>query len=86
MTALYAASPVYLPDEFADCDTGTVTVVMTWLVPITDAEAGYVHTRGWPAFEDALEGEDPDLVDLSRDPLRAASNASGSKAGRQPAG
>lgn len=54
MTALYAASHVCLPPGFAACDTGTTTVVMTWLVPITGTEAPYVHARGWPAFEDAL--------------------------------
>lgn len=71
-TALYAAPPVYLPDGFAECDTGTTTIVMTWLVPITDAEARYVRDRGWSAFEDVLVAEDPDLVDLSRSPVNAA--------------
>jgi hypothetical protein len=74
MTALYAAAPGYLPDGFDVCDTGTVTVVMTWLVPITDTEANYVRARGWSAFEDALVAEDPDLVDLSRSPVTAVGN------------
>jgi hypothetical protein len=55
-------------------DTGTVTVVMTWLVPITAAEASYVRARSWPALEDALVAEDPDLVDLSRSPVTAVSD------------
>ena len=77
MTALYAAIPVYLPEGFAICDTGTVTVVMTWLVPITDAEADYVRTHGWSAFEEALVTEDPDLVNLSRNLVTAASDSGG---------
>lgn len=77
MTALYAAPPVYLPDEFAECGTGTTTVVMTWLVPVTDAEAAYVRARGWSAFEDALLAEDPGLTDLSRGPVTVASNPGG---------
>lgn len=77
MTALYAAAPVYLPDGFAECDSGTRTIVMTWLVPITDVEARYVRDHGWPAFEDALVAEDPDLVDLSRSPVTAAANPGG---------
>jgi hypothetical protein len=72
MTALYAAAPVYLPDEFAVCDTPAATVVMTWLVPITDAEAHYVAHHGWRAFEDELLAEDPDLTDLARNSIEAA--------------
>jgi hypothetical protein len=68
---------VYLPPEFAVCDTGTTTVLMTWLVPITDTEASYVSTRGWPAFEDALLAEDPDLTDLSRRPVTVSSDSGG---------
>lgn len=72
MTALYTAAPVYLPGEFALCDTPAATVVMTWLVPITDAEAHYVAHRGWQAFEAELEAEDPDPVDLARSSIEAA--------------
>lgn len=72
MSALYAAAPVYLPDEFAVCDTAAASVVMTWLVPITDAEAHYVARYGWRAFEDELLGENPDLTDLSRGSIQAA--------------
>lgn len=65
LTALYVAAPSYLPDEFqifhAD---GHVEIV--WLVPITDAEAAYVHTHGWPAFEEILEEHGPDLADVNR--------------------
>jgi hypothetical protein len=77
MTALYATAPGYLPPGFDTCDTGTATVVMTCLVPITDAEAGYVRTHGWPAFEKALAAEDPDLADLSRNSVTAATDSGG---------
>ena len=77
MTALYAAAPGYLPAGFDTCDTGTGTVVMTLLVPITDAEADYVHARGWSAFEEALAAEGPDLADLSRNPVTVASDSGG---------
>jgi len=72
MTALYAADPICLPDDFAVCDTPAGEVVLTWLVPITDAEAHYVARRGWRAFEDALMAEDPDLTDLTRGSIDAA--------------
>ena len=47
------------------------------LVPITDAEADYVHARGWSAFEEALAAEGPDLADLSRNPVTVASDSGG---------
>jgi hypothetical protein len=74
MTALYVTAPGYLPPGFDVCDTGTVTVVMTCLVPITDGEAAYVRDMGWRAFEDALAAEDPDLVDFYRSPVTVASS------------
>jgi hypothetical protein len=72
MTAFYAALPVYLPDGFADFVNEDGPVALTWLVPITDAEAGYVARYGWSAFEDALAVEDPDLTDLNRRSLAVA--------------
>ena len=74
MTALYAAVPIYLVDEFSVYETAAGAVVLTWLVPITDDEATYIHAHGWRAFEDALVAEDPDLTDLLR-PSLAAANA-----------
>lgn len=65
--ALYASIPVYFPDEFASCMIkGTGTVIFIWLIPITDKEADFVNRSGWDAFEDLLEKEDPDLLDLFR--------------------
>jgi hypothetical protein len=72
MTALYAALPVYLPDDFADFASDEGPVRLTWLVPITDDEAAYVTNYGWSAFEDALVAEDPDLTDLNRRSLAVA--------------
>jgi hypothetical protein len=75
MTALYAATPVYLPDNFAVCDTAAGKAVMAWLVPITGAEADYVRTHGWTAFEAALVAEDPDFTEPSRSPVTATALA-----------
>jgi hypothetical protein len=72
MTALYATAPVYLPDEFAVCDSPTGPIVLTWLVPITDAEAHYLDTHGWPALEAAFQAENPDLTDLTRTSINTA--------------
>jgi hypothetical protein len=72
LTALYAAAPVYLPDGFAVCTEANRTIVMTWLVPITDQEADFVRTHGWSAFEDALVKENPDLTDVDRNSIAAA--------------
>jgi hypothetical protein len=71
MTALYAATPGYLPAAFHTCETSTITVVMTCLVPLTTSDAIYARTYGWRALEQAIAEEQPDLVDLNRASLRA---------------
>ena len=70
MTALIAFSPVYLPDEFAVCETPAPPVFLTWLVPITTGEARLVETRGWSALEDAFVADDPDLTSPLRPEVR----------------
>jgi hypothetical protein len=60
MEALHAAIPVYLPDEFASCETEDgAQVVIVWLVPISRTEAEYIHLHGWDAFEERLVEVDP---------------------------
>lgn len=66
MTALVAAQPVYLPDEFAVCETPAAPVVLAWLVPLTQAEAHFAHTQGWAALEAVFVQQDPDLTDHER--------------------
>ncbi|GAA4989089.1 hypothetical protein HD597_007806 [Nonomuraea thailandensis] len=66
MTALAAAPPVYLPGPFAVCDTPAARIVLTWLVPLTEAEARFAHAHGWHALEDVFVAQDPDLTDIER--------------------
>lgn len=66
LTALYVTMPTYFPDEFATYSDDDGTIVIAWLVPITDSEADYVSNHGWDAFEDRLSEQDPDLVDFHR--------------------
>jgi hypothetical protein len=66
VSALYTAVPVYFPESFRVCRSTPEPVVFAWMVPITDAEAMFVRTRGRDAFEGALELADPDLLDMSR--------------------
>ncbi|SFT02306.1 suppressor of fused domain protein [Marininema halotolerans] len=67
LEALYVSIPVYFPDSFhvfhKDKD---VPIVQAWLIPITSAEAKFVHKNGWNKFEDKLEKVDPDLIDFNR--------------------
>ncbi len=67
--ALYAAVPVYVSQDFGELDTGTRTITLIRLVPITTTEAEFVASHGWTAFEDMLATEDPDLSDVNRPPL-----------------
>lgn len=70
LSALYAAIPAVLPDGFAACQIeGSVTAVMTWLVPISHREAHLVWGAGWEAFEDLLVERHPDLTDVDRIPV-----------------
>jgi hypothetical protein len=66
--ALYVASPVYFPDSFHFYvpSDGTAPIVMAWLVPITAAEAAFVHQEGSTRFEEALTTQNPDLLDFGR--------------------
>ncbi|MFI7006326.1 suppressor of fused domain protein [Streptomyces sp. NPDC050145] len=67
MTALYAALPVYFDDGFSSVTIENgADVAIVWLVPITSAEADFVRIKGWPAFEQALVAQDPDLLDMDR--------------------
>ena len=72
MEALYAALPVYFPDDFAVYEADDANVAIVWLVPISAGEASYVSSYGWKAFEDRLVECDPDLTDIYRAPLSAA--------------
>lgn len=69
LDAIYAAIPVYLPDDFAVYEDNSQQVAIVWLVPISAREASYVRTRGWKAFEDRLVESDPDLTDIFRPSL-----------------
>ncbi|GAA1662735.1 suppressor of fused domain protein [Fodinicola feengrottensis] len=69
MDALYVAAPVYLPDEFAICETEAGPTVTCWVVPISHDEAHFVIQEGWSRFEDRLVELNPDLVDVMRPSL-----------------
>lgn len=64
--SLYAASPVYLPDEFSEYEHPAGLIVIAWLIPITGAESAYVVEHGAAAFEEHLERTNPNLVDVRR--------------------
>lgn len=69
MRAVYISLPVYLPDSFEVYEPGSVDTVMSWVVPITEGEAQFVSSHGWDAFEDLLEAQDPNLLDVRRPEL-----------------
>ena len=66
VTALYVSSPAYFPDDFDQVDESFGSMIIAWLVPITDQEASFVNDRGWNEFERELEKHDPDLIDFLR--------------------
>jgi hypothetical protein len=70
LTSFYVGSPVYFPDEFATYAGPAGEVVVAWLVPVSDAEAGLVARAGWEALENEFVLRDPDLVDFHRPPMQ----------------
>lgn len=64
--ALLCTAPVYFPEELHELRDTNPPVLFVWLLPATKREAAFIARRGWPAFEDALEKADPDLLDLRR--------------------
>ena len=71
-SALYVAMPAYWPDSFSSCKLVDRTVVFAWLVPITFAEAKFVHMKGWNVFENALTEWNLDMCDINRAELAIA--------------
>ncbi|TQJ36759.1 suppressor of fused domain protein [Arthrobacter sp. SLBN-122] len=69
LEAFYFGVPVYQPEAFATCEDSEGPIVISWLVPLFPAEASFVATRGWPALEDLLIQNDPDVTDWRRPPL-----------------
>ncbi|WP_223701509.1 suppressor of fused domain protein [Sutcliffiella deserti] len=70
LEALYSTMPVYFPDDFHSYQVNEeLTIVMTWLIPITSQEALFIEENGWSSFEDKLEDLDPDLIDFSRESI-----------------
>ncbi|KGP90300.1 hypothetical protein N780_05985 [Pontibacillus chungwhensis BH030062] len=70
LEALYSTMPVYFPDDFHSYSVNEdITIVMTWLIPITSKEALFVEENGWSSFEDKLEDLDPDLIDFNRESI-----------------
>lgn len=66
LEAFFFMHPAYHPgdlEEFSGFDDPTYIV---WPVPITSAEAAFVHAGGWRVFEERLFQADPDLMDLMR--------------------
>lgn len=72
MEALYCSLPIYFHEGLVEFGGFEEPFLPIWLVPITSAEARFVHESGWPAFESLLEEADTDVMDLSRPSLLAS--------------
>lgn len=66
MDSIYSSIPVLLEDSFATCERVSPPIVFVWVFPLYASEASYVENNGWNNFEDLLEKNDPDLLDLNR--------------------
>lgn len=74
LSALVAVPPPYFPESF-DFFAGTVPgTMLVGLLPITALEAEAAAQMGWSRFEDLLEAQNPDLMDLKRPGITFAGN------------
>ena len=69
LTAVYSSPPVIFEDGLDLYSKSTPPTILVWVIPIHAVEAEFVKTSGWSKFEDLLESEDPDLLDLRRKPI-----------------
>jgi hypothetical protein len=69
VNAVYSAMPVLFDSGFATYTGTTPPTVLVWLIPIHAVEASFVRSDGWNKFEDMLEINNPDLLDLERKPI-----------------
>ncbi|MDO3529684.1 suppressor of fused domain protein [Ralstonia pseudosolanacearum] len=68
--ALYASIPAIFPEEIGTYSMSSPPTVLIWLIPLVGEDSVLVKSRGWSEFEDMLEAENPDLLDLNRSSLR----------------
>jgi hypothetical protein len=66
VNSVYASIPVLFDEGFSTYTDSSPHTVMVWLIPLLTEEANFVKDRGWSLFEDVLELENPDLMDLNR--------------------
>lgn len=66
LSAVYVTNPSPFDDSLTRFVSESPPTVFAYLVPITEAEAGLVHEKGWRWFEDQLEQQNPDIWDLAR--------------------
>jgi hypothetical protein len=65
-----AIDPRYHPDALYIASTREGPVAITWLVPITPAEVGYVTTAGIDAFLVLVAEQQPNLLKVRRRSIR----------------
>lgn len=65
--ALVCATPWYWKDSFSCFEQVVPPVVMVWLVPVTREESCFINLHGLDAFEQIVDDEEIDLLDLKRE-------------------
>ncbi len=62
----WCTSPGYYPDAMGSFDASDPQTIFALLIPVTHDEIHFVWEHGWPAFEERLVAQDPDVWDLGR--------------------
>jgi hypothetical protein len=69
LNSVYSAIPVVFEESFAVFDETNPPTVFVWVIPIHETEVNFVRSKGWKKFEAMLESKEPDLWNLTRDPI-----------------
>lgn len=64
--SVYASIPAIFDERLSTYRGSSPNTVMVWLIPLRKDETNFVRTNGWSQFEDILERENPDLMELNR--------------------
>jgi len=64
--SVYCTIPVLFDDDFATYHGTEPPTVLVWVFPLRQEESDFISNHGWENFEDMLEAQNTDLLDLNR--------------------
>lgn len=69
LEAFYFMPPLYHPETLEVFNEEPPETVIVWALPVAPSEVEFIKNRGWRAFEKRLRRDEPDIMDMLRDPI-----------------